>query len=228
MALTSCPACKNGLWARVLPRFIGHFVAVLLGLGLLAGCTTGPRLGTTALPSSPDSPAKGYREIAAPGISCVPYARRESGIALQGDAYTWWPNAAGNYQRGQVPYPGAVLVLSKTSRLQSGHLAIVSQVLGPRQILVKHANWIPGRVIVNMPVIDVSKNNDWTALRFWYQPAQTYGDTYAAQGFIYIAGTSAGVAGRSDTATNGVPARTAEADAQSTIVISGDGVSVSP
>ncbi len=228
MALTDCPTYRNTPSSRVSPRLVGHFVAVFIGLGFLAGCTTTKRSDTTTLPSFPNASTFGYREIAAPGLSCVPYARQESGLSLRGDAYTWWSSAAGTYERGQVPRPGAVLVLSKTSRLQSGHVAVVSQVLGPRQILVEHANWIPGRVIVNMPVIDISESNDWTALRFWYQPAQTYGDTYAAMGFIYGAATPPAVSARGDPLATAASAPGATPSADGTIVISGSGVSVSP
>jgi len=40
-----------------------------------------------------------------------------SGIALRGDAWTWWDAAAGRYERGHAPRSGSVLVLSRTSRL---------------------------------------------------------------------------------------------------------------
>ncbi|MET1025997.1 MAG: CHAP domain-containing protein, partial [Dongiaceae bacterium] len=78
-------------------------------------------------------PATSYQEVAAPGVTCVPYARSHSTIALRGDAYTWWDAALNSYQRGQSPRPGAVLVLGRSDRLQAGHVAVVTQVLGPRQ-----------------------------------------------------------------------------------------------
>ncbi len=225
MALTYCQTDEIALRPRLSAHLLGQFVAVLLGLGFLSGCAATKHPDTTGWSALPSTTPSDYREIAAPGMSCVPYARRESGLGLRGDAYTWWNSAAGTYDRGQVPRPGAVLVLSKTSRLQSGHLAIVSQVIGPRQILVDHANWVPGRIIVNMPVIDISENNDWTALRFWYQPAKTFGDTYAALGFIYRPDSVATpVARKTQTPAPQPPAITPD----QTIVISGSGVSVSP
>ena len=33
------------------------------------------------------------------GLSCVPYARARSGIALRGDAWQWWEAAEGRYAR---------------------------------------------------------------------------------------------------------------------------------
>ncbi|MDY0882854.1 CHAP domain-containing protein [Dongia soli] len=128
-----------------------------------------------------------YRQKASPGLTCVPYARNRTGVALRGDAYTWWDGAEGNYQRGHLPQPGAILVLSRTGRLQSGHVAVVSQVVSAREILVDHANWVPGETITGMPVVDVSEQNDWTILRFWYAPARSFGSPYAAEGFIYPA-----------------------------------------
>jgi hypothetical protein len=39
-------------------------------------------------------------------MQCVPYARQVSGIDLRGDAWTWWGNAAGRYERGKKPAAG--------------------------------------------------------------------------------------------------------------------------
>ncbi len=120
-------------------------------------------------------------------LQCVPYARLASGINLRGDAYTWWDNAAGVYQRGSQPVPGSVLVLAQTNRLRSGHVAVVRQVVSSREILVDHANWVPGTVINNQSVYDVSPANDWTMPRFYNLEAGVYGSVYPAYGFIYNA-----------------------------------------
>lgn len=129
--------------------------------------------------------ASRYREQPAGGLACVPYARERSGIALRGDAYIWWEAASGVYERGDKPAPGAVLVLRQTPRLRSGHVAVVTAIVNQRQILVDHANWIPGEIATNMPVIDVSPENDWTQLRFWNAPSRTFGAIYPAAGFVY-------------------------------------------
>lgn len=120
-------------------------------------------------------------------LQCVPYARDLSGINLRGDAWTWWLRAEGRYPRGAAPRPGAVLVLSKTRRLRLGHLAVVAEVRGSRDIIVHQANWLNGGQIHRYtPVRDVSKNNDWSEVRVWYTPGRTYGvRTYAVYGFIY-------------------------------------------
>lgn len=135
--------------------------------------------------SVPLPDAGAYSELPALGLSCVPYARQRSGITLRGDAYAWWDAAAGHYSRGAKPAQGAVLVLNQTERLRSGHLAVVKAVIGPREILVDHANWIPDEVVMNMPVIDVSPDNDWSLLRFWNAPSRTFGAIYPASGFVY-------------------------------------------
>lgn len=127
-------------------------------------------------------------------ISCVPYARLASGINLRGDAYTWWNGAAGIYQRGVAPAPGAVLVLAQTNRLRSGHVAVVRQVISSREILVDHANWVPGQVMNGQHVYDVSPNNDWTMPRFYNLDAGVYGRVYPAYGFIYNVAAAAPVA----------------------------------
>ena len=120
-------------------------------------------------------------------LQCVPYARELSGIDLRGDAWTWWGRAEGSYARGAAPRPGAVLVLSKTRRLRLGHLAVVAEVRGSRDIIVHQANWLNGGEIHRYtPVRDVSRNNDWSEVRVWYTPGRVFGArTYAAYGFIY-------------------------------------------
>jgi surface antigen len=133
------------------------------------------------------------------GISCVPYARSESGIELAGNAWQWWDNAAGQYARGSVPEPGSVLSFSANGRMHLGHVAVVSRVVNAREIEIDHANW-GGRVAHNMPVVDVSENNDWTAVRVAVGPGE-FGSVYPTHGFIY---------GRPDNgvmvASNAVPA----------------------
>jgi surface antigen len=159
--------------------------------------------------------------MSAGGLSCVPYVRQRTGAALYGDAYSWWDNAAGLYPRGDAPQPGAILVLRQSARLASGHVAVVSRVMGPRQILVDHANWIPGEVAMNMPVIDVSPGNDWSELRFWYQPAGTFGAVYPAAGFIYANGAAP------STSVSGAPNQSGpNHDPDQTVIISGNGVSI--
>jgi len=120
-------------------------------------------------------------------LQCVPYARELSGIALRGDAWTWWGRADGVYAKGKVPRPGAVLVFSKTRRLKLGHLAVVAEIRNSREIIVHQANWLNGgQVHRYTPVRDVSPNNDWSELRVWYTPGRQFGArTYAAYGFIY-------------------------------------------
>ena len=154
----------------------------LLAVGL-AGCggpARGPRIA--GVPEYSDSDER---------LSCVPFARARSGIALRGDAWQWWDAAAGTYQRGPRPGPGHVLVFGRTRRLPQGHLSVVRRVINPREIRVDHANWASagthgrGRVSEDQPVLDVSSRNDWTAVRVWFPPSQDYGNTvFATHGFI--------------------------------------------
>ena len=119
-------------------------------------------------------------------LQCVPYARHHSRIAIRGDAWTWWRKAAKRYSRGGAPRKGAVLVL-KRKRSGRGHLAVVTRILGSREIVVSHANWLNrGRIHIDTPVRDVSRANDWSAVRVWYTPGNRFGSsTYPAYGFIY-------------------------------------------
>jgi len=148
--------------------------ALLLVGGLTACASGGPITGPNLAAASRH-----------PGISCAPFARELSGIALYGDAYTWWAAAAGRYGRSERPEVGAVLVLRREGRLPSGHAAVVSRVLAPRQMLVIQANWMPGEVTEDQLVVDVSPHNDWTEVRMWWPPTNTLGGhAYPAYGFI--------------------------------------------
>lgn len=120
-------------------------------------------------------------------LSCVPYARERSSIALSGDGWQWWDAAAGRYARAQRPEPGAVLVFARTGRLRDGHVAVVAEVLNARQLRVDHANWESGRgqILTGQLVEDVSPGNDWTAVRVWFPPAGQMGITvFPTLGFV--------------------------------------------
>lgn len=145
----------------------------------MSGCSTVPSL-------PPGTPAS---FVSSP-VSCVPYARDVSGLKISGDAYTWWDAAAPRYQRGNFPRPGSVLVLDRTSRMKSGHVATVVGVRDSRHITVNHSNWGNNsgrrRVIYHaMPVEDISLANDWTTVKFWNYEVGAYGFPYKAKGFIY-------------------------------------------
>ncbi|TDH64145.1 CHAP domain-containing protein [Dankookia rubra] len=125
------------------------------------------------------------------GISCVPYARSVTGMAISGNGGDWWSNAAGSYRRGNQPEPGSVMAFRSTGGMSRGHVAVVSRVLSDRQVLIDHANWggpgiRKGSVMHNVSVVDVSDNNDWTAVRVQSGHSDAaYGRTYPTYGFIY-------------------------------------------
>jgi surface antigen len=147
----------------------------LLALLGLAACG-----GSSGAPSAAYEPGKPY-----PGIDCAPFARELSGIALYGDAASWWDQAAGRYRRGSQPILGAALVFRREGRLPSGHVSVVSRLIGPRQIQVTQANWVHGELNQDQLVIDVSERNDWSAVRVWWPPVGQLGaHEYATYGFI--------------------------------------------
>lgn len=127
----------------------------------------------------------------APYLQCVPYAREVSGIQIYGDAYTWWDQAEGVYQRGHKPKVGAVMAFEANDRIQLGHVATVVKVIDKRTVLLDHANWSPidgrrGQIERGVRAIDVSKHNDWSQVRVWYAPLQDLGTTpWPVHGFIY-------------------------------------------
>jgi hypothetical protein len=124
------------------------------------------------------------------GISCVPFARIASGIELKGNAANWWDAAAGVYARGQQPEGGSVLNFRATGGMRLGHVAVVTRVMNSREIEIDHANWwgpgaSKGGVSRGVPVIDVSENNDWSAVRVGLGRSGEFGSVYPTYGFIY-------------------------------------------
>jgi hypothetical protein len=118
-------------------------------------------------------------------VECAPFARALTGVRLSGDAADWWAQAEGRYARTRNPDVGSLLVLRRSARLPSGHVAVVSQVLSRRRILVTQANWVHHRVTEDQPVLDVSDAGDWSEVRVWWPPAGQMGaSTYSAYGFI--------------------------------------------
>jgi hypothetical protein len=148
--------------------------AILLAVLLLAACGSHPRTGPN------------LRATASyPGLSCVPFARALTGLALQGNAADWWQAASGRYARVSQPEVGSVLVFRRSGRLHSGHVSVVSRLLDARHIHVIQANWMPGELDEDQLVVDVSEHNDWTLVRVWYPPGNQLGSfAYATYGFL--------------------------------------------
>lgn len=122
---------------------------------------------------------------------CVPFARQASGIQIWGDAWTWWSQAAGKYQRGDVPEVGAVVAFARSRPLPLGHVSVVSRIVEPRVVMVTHANWSRfdgkrGKVERDVTLFDVSPRGDWSAVKVWYRDTRGLGSTtYPVHGFIY-------------------------------------------
>ena len=125
------------------------------------------------------------------GISCVPYARSVTGMAISGNGREWWHNAAGRYARGQRPEVGSILSFPGSGGMSSGHVAVVAGVVNGRVIEIDHANWggpgiRRGTVMRNIRVLDVSSDNSWTTVRVqtgW--DSSTFGREYPTHGFIH-------------------------------------------
>jgi len=160
--------------------------------GLLSACASSspaPSVPEPFVPMAPEIIARDDTpriiETSVP-FECVVYARQISGLAIYGNAWTWWDQAAGLYNRGSTPQPGAALVLKRQGASQ-GHIAVVLRVIDSRTILTEHANWLNrGEIQKNSRILDVSPANDWSQVRVWYTPGNAWGiSTYAAYGFIY-------------------------------------------
>ena len=119
-------------------------------------------------------------------LFCVEYARMRSGLAVFGDAKYWWERARNLYARVSHPMEEAVMVFSGSKRLKRGHVAVVTDIVGPRQIIVDQANWQnKGEIDHATPVLDVSRANDWSRVRVWDIPSGAFGSrVYPISGFI--------------------------------------------
>jgi hypothetical protein len=119
-------------------------------------------------------------------LFCVEYARMRTGLAVFGDARHWWERARILYARLSRPAEEAVMVFSGSARLKRGHVAVVTEIVGPREIIVDQANWQNhGEIDHATPVLDVSKANDWSLVRVWDIPSGSFGArTYPISGFI--------------------------------------------
>jgi hypothetical protein len=88
-----------------------------------------------------------------------------------------------------VPQPGSVLTFRANGRMHLGHVAVVSRIINAREIEIDHANWwgpgMRGGVARNIPVVDVSEANDWTAVRVSLGRSGEFGSVYPTYGFIY-------------------------------------------
>lgn len=118
-------------------------------------------------------------------LQCVAFARADSGIELTGNAVNWWDNAEGVYDRGLRPETGSVLSFRANGHMRLGHVAVVSDVVDSRTIEVDHSHWGSRGISHAMSVIDVSENNDWSAVRVEVGHTGTYGGIYPTHGFIY-------------------------------------------
>lgn len=119
-------------------------------------------------------------------LQCVPFARRESGVELYGNANTWWRQAEGRYETTQEPEERAVMVLEGFNTTARGHVAVVKEIVSPRMVIVDHANWLNvGEITRDVPVRDVSAAGDWSEVQVWNVTGRHWGGrTYNVQGFI--------------------------------------------
>ncbi|KPH87138.1 amidase [Komagataeibacter intermedius AF2] len=119
-------------------------------------------------------------------IQCVAFAKAASDVEIRGNAVDWWYKAAGRYARGNAPEEGSVLNFRGTRRMPLGHVAVVRQVVNSRTIVIDQSHWGQRGISRDVPVIDVSPNNDWSAVRVALNSHNgAFGSIYPTYGFIY-------------------------------------------
>ncbi|HEX4271767.1 MAG TPA: CHAP domain-containing protein [Rhizomicrobium sp.] len=125
-------------------------------------------------------------EKSARRLFCAEYARIRTGFPVFGDAKNWWERAKNLYDRATSPVAEAVMVFSTTKRLKKGHVAVVTDIVSPREVRVDQANWLNhGEIDHSTPVLDVSPGNDWSQVRVWDVRSSQFGShVYPISGFI--------------------------------------------
>ncbi|HEY1615376.1 MAG TPA: CHAP domain-containing protein [Rhizomicrobium sp.] len=159
--------------------------AMVIALGLAAaGCAGTSDVEYSALPHV--SGDRSRVEMPSTPVECVPYARNRSGVTLYGDAGSWWVKAEGRYVRRANPKTGSVMVLTGYAGPGRGHVAVVTELVSRREVMLDHANWLgDGAIYLDDPAVDVSPENDWSEVRVWNTRAHSWGvRTYLVQGFI--------------------------------------------
>ena len=132
---------------------------------------------------------------------CVTHVRNMTGITtIRGDAWAWWHNAEGQFARGALPTPGAIMVWRRAGNLPLGHVGVVREIVDSRTVLVDHS-WDSNALRTDQPVVDVSANNDWSRVSVWYHPRQVMGSEYQLYGFVYPPGTEPSAEAMAEIAT---------------------------
>jgi surface antigen len=130
-------------------------------------------------------------------LYCVEYARLRSGLAVFGDAKLWWARAKNLYEEFAEPAVDTVMVFSGSRRIRKGHVAVVTKIVNPREVIVDQANWQNhGEIDHNTPVLDVSAKNDWSKVRVWDIDSSRWGArVYKLSGFIAVHAPAMATAG---------------------------------
>ena len=187
LAFAAFAAVATSACASSRPAPISFAVAVPATPSIAAAAPRPPvaPVDTSSLPYDPAFPPVVLD--GAPISECVPFARNQSGVQIWGDAVTWWAQADGHYVRSAHPAEGSVLVTKGYNDPTRGHVSVVSAIVSDRLIRVDHANWLGGgETTLNVPVLDVSANNDWSEVRVWHVPGAHWGGrVYTTQGFIH-------------------------------------------
>ncbi|NHN88609.1 CHAP domain-containing protein [Acetobacter conturbans] len=119
-------------------------------------------------------------------IQCVAFAKAESEVVIPGNARDWWYNAAGRYARGSAPESGSVLNFRPIRRMPLGHVAVVTGTVNSRVITIDQSHWGQNGISRNVRVVDVSPDNDWSAVRVELNGRRgSFGSIYPTFGFIY-------------------------------------------
>lgn len=127
-----------------------------------------------------------FATVGSARMTCVQYVRALTDFEIRGDGWMWWHRAQGVYPRGKRPRIGGVMVFGRQGNLPYGHVAVVSDIIDSRTVLVNHS-WVRRLGLrCNALVVDTSAANDWSRVRVWHGPTNRLGVShYRILGFVY-------------------------------------------
>jgi len=118
------------------------------------------------------------------GGSCVLYARTASGIDINGRCVSAGGSRGRRYLRGSIRRWARLLVLAQTS-VAARASRVVREVIDPRDILVDHSNWVPGRVITGCRCRTSRRRTTGLSCAFYNPRYGVFGSIYRADGSFY-------------------------------------------
>ena len=131
--------------------------------------------------------------VAPRGVAAAAFPVFRSRAAIRVSPWLGTPGCGGTTRRACMPgarsRSRAACSRSSPTPACAGHVAVVSRIINSREVEIDQANWwgagMRGGIAHNVPVVDVSEANDWSAVRVGLGRSGDFGSVYPTYGFIY-------------------------------------------